>query len=86
MYLYPVYLTPIPNIKRVNNEQEDYRFEYCLASIPKDEGRKDQLRAEEYDNPGGGNFQYDKPDDSYDGAGNKVYHTMKLVHSRLCII
>lgn len=86
LYLRPINLTSIPNIKRVNNEQEDYRFEYLLACIAKDEGRKDQLRAEDYDNLGGGNFQYDKPDDNYDGACYEVYHMMKLVHCSLCIV
>lgn len=70
----------------MHNKQEDDGFENGLACIPKNEGDEDKLRADKEEKLGGGDFQYEEPDDGYNDASNNINHLMKLVYCCLCVI
>ena len=63
-YLNAVDLTPVTHVERVHNKQEDNGFEDGLASVSENECHEYELRAHKKEEFGGGDPEYEKPNDA----------------------
>lgn len=85
-YLDSINFTSISHIKWVHDKQEYDCFEYGLAGVSKYKCNQDKLWAHKKKEFGGGNFQYQEPNNQYDDGNQKIEHSMKFVHCCFGII
>lgn len=58
-YLDSIYLTPVSDVKWMDNEQEDNWLEQCLGGVSKYKGHDKKLRSQKHKKFALGNSQYD---------------------------
>lgn len=80
LHLNCVNFTSIANIIRVDNEEEDYGFKNVLAEVAKNECHQKNLRAGKNEKLGGGNVEYDQPDEAYDDTHKHIHYLVEFVY------